>query len=80
MDINMAREIAASYFKEHGDLDISKVYDADTMWIMFGRKNGSVRYGSGGISIDKATKEIKPFILPSDENFEILDKAMLIEI
>lgn len=79
MDINTAKGIAASYFKEHGELDISKVYDADTLWIIFGRKNGAVRYGSRGISIDKATKEIKPFMLPSDDNFAILDKATLIE-
>lgn len=79
MDINKAKEIAVSYFEEHGKLDISKVYDSDTMWIVFGRKNGAVRYGSRGISIDKSSKEIKPFVLPSDENFAILEKATLIE-
>ncbi len=79
MDIHAAKEIAISYFKEHGELDISKIYDADTMWIIFGRKNGAIRYGSRGISIDKKTKQIKPFVLPSDENFEILDSATLIE-
>lgn len=79
MDINTAKDIAISYFVEHGGLEISKIYDTDTLWIFFGRKNGAIRYGSRGISIDKETKQIKPFVLPSDENFAILDSATLIE-
>lgn len=79
MNIDRAMELANSYYKNHGEIEISKVYDADTVWIIFGRKNGMVRFGNKGISINKETEEIKPFILPSDENFAILDAATLIE-
>lgn len=36
--------------------------------------------GDLGISINKKTKEIKLFILPSKENFEILEKAKYIAL
>ena len=80
MVIDSALTIASEYYKEHGNLSISKVYETESSWIIFASKNGMTRFGSNGISIDKSTGNISSFRLPSRENFAILEAAKKIEL
>lgn len=77
IDFNKAIEIASSYFTSKGGSELTKVYEAESAWIIFAGKKDQVKYGNMGISIDKITGEIGKFILPSRSNFEILKKAKL---
>lgn len=77
---NEALEIAKRYYQENGSQEITKFYDAEKSWIVFGGRPGQVKIGNSGIAIDKKCGEISGFILPSKENFEILKKAVLIDV
>lgn len=79
IDLSKALMIGKKYYEANGGLEITKVYESEKMWIMFAKKNGLVRYGSIGISIDKNSGKVEDFFLPSDENFEILDNSTLIK-
>lgn len=80
IDFNGAIAIAGGYFKEKGDSGLTKIYEAENIWIVYAGKKGQVRYGNTGISIDKATGQINRFVLPSRENFDILKSATLTEL
>lgn len=73
-----AMEIARVYHERNG-LKMTKVYDAGSMIIAYGRKDGKIRFGGGAITVSKDTGEIGRFILPSDKNFAILEQAVLIK-
>ena len=75
-----AIEIAKGYYASKAEQTITKVYENDSSWIVFASKKGMPRFGSYGISIDKQTAEISMFVLPTQENFEILRNSTLIEI
>ncbi len=80
IDMHCAIELATKYFWAKGNQTITKFYESESAWIVFGGKNGQIKFGNAGISIDKATGEISKFILPSKTNFEILEKAKLLDI
>lgn len=75
IDFSNALEIAKTYYLKNNVTDILEAYDADGVWIIFGGKKGCPEIGSSGISIDKTTGDMKDFILPSAENFDLLNKA-----
>ncbi len=80
IDFEAAKKIAIEYFCKNENFCISKIYEAETVWIVFATNNGKNKYGGYGISIDKKTGNVSKFILPSKENFEILNNAKLIEL
>lgn len=79
MELNKAIQIAKAYYAEKGMDELTKIYDAGTLWIIYAGKKDQVQYGSSAISIHKTSGEIKSFILPSRENFAILRNAVLVE-
>lgn len=80
IDKRCATELATKYFEAKGNQMITKFYESESAWIVFGGKKGQIKFGNAGISIDKLTGEISRFILPSKTNFEILEKAKLLDI
>lgn len=75
IDILQACKIAKEYFLQNtSKKEISKIYEMESSWIIFG-KGEEVEYGGSGIIIDKKSAEAKLFILPSLENFAILENA-----
>lgn len=80
VDLLQACQIAKEYFLENTDKKlISKIYETESLWIVFGKSDG-IEYGGSGISIDKQTKDVQLFTLPSLENFAILENAVQHEI
>lgn len=80
IDLNQACKLAKEYYEQNTDKRyLSKIYEHEKMWIIYGKTN-EVEFGGYGISIDKATAEIKIFTLPSMENFEILDASRIVEV
>lgn len=79
IDFHGAIELAKKYYAEKDLDELTKVYDAEKIWVVFAGKKDQPKFGSSGIAIDKGTGEINSFILPSRENFEILKSAVLIE-
>ena len=80
IDINNACEIASNYYQNRGNQVIVKVYETETTWIVFGGRKGMQKIGGAAITIDKGSGDIATFVLPSKENFEILNNARLINI
>lgn len=74
-----AMNIAKKHYFEKGQQTITKIYETNNMWIVYGGKNGQPKIGNSAITINKETGSIGRFILPSKENFEILKNATLIE-
>ncbi len=54
--------------------EIGKVLEAPEYWIIY-KKTEEVEVGGHAALVSMDTGEIKPFILPSEENFELLDKS-----
>lgn len=54
--------------------EIGKVLETSEYWILY-KKTDEIEVGGFGTLISKDTGEIKPFILPDEKNFEILDKS-----
>lgn len=80
IDFYKAIELARKYYSEKGLEELTKVYDADKIWVVYAGKKDQPKFGNAGIAINKETGEISRFILPSRTNFEILKKATLMEI
>lgn len=80
VDLFRACQIAKDYFLKNTDKTIiSKVYENDKSWIVFG-KSENMEFGGYGISINNETEEISLFTLPSLENFAILEASVKREI
>ena len=79
VDFQNAIGIAKKYYAEKGLEELTKVYDADKVWIVYAGQTDQPKFGNSGIAIDKQTGEISRFILPSRTNFEILKNATLID-
>lgn len=75
-----ALEIAKNYYRSKGQQEITKMYEADKMWIVYGGKRGQAKIGGAAITIDKENGQVGSFLLPSKENFAILKAAKLIDI
>lgn len=80
IDFNKAIEIAKAYYHEKGQFELTKIYEAEHIWVVYAGKKDQPKFVSAGISIDKESGEIKSFILPSRTNFEILKNAKLTEL
>lgn len=75
-----AVKIANEYFLKEYDLTVATAMDAETHWIFYAvPEDGSV-IGNAGVKVEKATGNLEDFILPDDENFELLDRAKPIEM
>lgn len=80
IDFHKAIELARQYYSEKGLEELTKVYDADKIWVVYAGKKDQPKFGNAGIAINKETGEISRFILPSRTNFEILKNATLMEM
>lgn len=59
--------------------EIGKVLETSGYWIIY-RKSEEIEVGGYGALVSMDTGEVKPFILPSEENFELLDNSREIVI
>lgn len=80
IDFKNAIEIAQKYYQEKGQLNLTKIYESENIWVVYAGKKEQPKFGNAGIAIDKETGEISSFILPSRTNFEILKKAKVTEL
>ena len=81
IDINKACEIAVDYFKkEQGKTGVCEILDAGNVWIIFGGNEGEVEIGAVDITVNKDDGTIALFILPSSENFELMNNAVEIDV
>ena len=71
---------ANEYLLEAEGLPVGRALDAQTHWIFYGVPEGGYAVGNAGVKVDKKSGELEDFILPDDENFELLDKAQEVEI
>ena len=70
-----ACEKAFKYFNNK----LYKALETKSLYIFYGGDN-RVEVGGYGISINRNNGELKPFILPSKENFKILNESKECEI
>lgn len=80
MKLDEALRIAKDFYAKRDLPDILEVYETGDAWIVFGGIQGKVMYGTAAIAIAKDSGEIRDFVLPSEENFAILDRATKVEI
>ena len=67
--------------KDWGDVGICLIRDIGDKWLFNGaNEEGKTIYGKPGITIEKSTGAIGLFLLPNDENFKLLEKAVDVEI
>ena len=74
-----AINIANEFFQKKNGTYITRLLEAPTHWICYGGPAGRI-VGKMGIKIEKMTGKVDKFILPNEENFALLDKAVKIEI
>lgn len=75
-----ALKAANDYLLEEEGLPATKALDAPTHWIFYAVPEGGFSVGNAGVKVDKQTGKLEDFILPDDENFELLDRAQEIEL
>ena len=73
-------KIAFEYYKKKGKEGLCEVNDLGNRWLFAGGDLEEVEVGGYSITVDKETGKIEPFILPDMKNFELLDKAVPLEI
>lgn len=54
--------------------EVGKILEAPGYWIIY-KRTEEIEVGGYGALVSMDTGEIKSFILPSEENFELLDKS-----
>lgn len=59
--------------------EIGKVLEAPGYWIIY-KKSEEIEVGGYGALVSMESGEVKPFILPSEENFDLLDSSREISI
>ena len=79
IDLSGAINIAKDFYYERGQQKITKIYETDSMWIIYGGKGDQPKIGGDAITISKENGDIGSFHLPSKENFAILRQATLID-
>lgn len=80
IDFHTAIELAKKYYVEKGQQNLSRVYDAEKVWIVYAGEKNKIKYGNTAIAIDKETGKISLFVLPNRANFEILKSATLMDV
>lgn len=82
MEFMDALEKANNYFLNVYNQKVNKavVLDAVTHWIFYPGEEEIVEFGVEGVKIEKSSGKMDPFILPDDENFELLDRATKIKM
>lgn len=79
-DFDQACKIAYEYYKEAWKtVGLNKISDLGEKWIFY-PKVTEVNYGSHHITISKINGEIKPFVLPNKDNFELLKNATSVDV
>ncbi len=64
IDFHIAVEIARKYYAEKGQQELTKVYDAEKIWIVYAGKKDQPKFGNAGIAIDKKqAKSVDSFFL-----------------
>ena len=58
----------------HWIRQVGKVLEAPGYWIIY-KKSEEIEVGGCGALVSMDTGVVKPFILPSEENFELLDNS-----
>ena len=79
-EFKVALKMANDYFSKEDGLPVTQAMDAETHWIFYAVPEEGPALGNAGVKIEKATGKLEDFILPDDENFELLDRAKAIEI
>lgn len=82
MKFENACEKALQYLNnEWGDTGFSSILDLGGKWLFNGiNKEKSVVYGKQGVTVNKETGKIELFILPNENNFNLLDLAVDVDI
>ena len=68
------------YFLKEDGLSVTTAMDAETHWIFYAVPEDGSAIGNAGVKVNKETGELEDFILPDDENFELLDRAKQIDL
>lgn len=68
------------FYRSEGINGIAKALDGKNVWIFYPGKADEITIGGIGICMDKTTGEISDFILPSLENFAILETAVPLDV
>lgn len=80
MDFMQACRIAYEYYKECWDAKgLSMIKDVGEKWIFYPSMDEPF-FGGHHISIQKSDGEVKPFVLPDKQNFELLKRAVDVEV
>ena len=77
MELREAIEKAVVFFGNNRmkSTEIGAVYESDQDWIMFPNNEGKTRIGGFGVKINRTDGQESLFVIPSEENFKILDSA-----
>lgn len=80
MEYTEACKLAYEYYYEaKGVYGLSQAKDLGKKWIFYSVDQTPL-FGGFNISVDKATGEIQPFRLPSEENFALLKSAVILSV
>lgn len=79
---NEACAIAFGYFQAKDKVvGLATAMEVDRAWIFYGGSAETANeIGIQGILVDKATGVVSDFILPSEENFALLDASQKVDV
>lgn len=80
MTFDQALNMAEQYYGDLNHTSVTRALDAQTHWIFYGGRKDEIEIGGAGIKINKADGQIEDFILPDDENFELLERSTKIDL
>lgn len=80
MEFSKALDMARKHFGASGGSQIACALDAGVCWIFYGGSMEEQEIGGVGIKIKKDSGKVEDFILPDDDNFELLDRAVEISL
>lgn len=79
INLNDAFKIADEYFKKQSIKEIGTVLESNEYFIFY-QEEKELRIGNFGLKVSKENGELQLFVLPSDENFKILEEAKIVNI
>ena len=80
IDFEKACAIAHKHFSKHGINGLNEANDLGDAWLFAGGDPDSNIDGGWAVTVDKASGEVEPFILPDKTNFKRLEKAVQVDI